>query len=70
MNYSIGSRTVKVGVIDTGIANHEDLNDNLVAGWNFVDDSNNTDDTDGHGTAVAGIIGATGTNENGVLGVN
>ncbi len=69
-NYSIGSRTVKVGVIDTGIANHEDLNDNLVACWNFVDDSNNTDDTDGHGTAVAGIIGATGTNENGVLGVN
>ncbi len=68
-NYSIGSKTVKVGVIDTGIAKHEDLQDNLVAGWNFITNSDDTDDIDGHGTSVAGIIGATGSANNGVLGV-
>ena len=30
---------VRVGVMDTGIANHPDLNANLVAGWDFM---NNT----------------------------
>lgn len=66
-NYSTGSKKVKVGVIDSGIAEHEDLKDNVVAGWNFINDTN---DTNGHGTAVAGIIGATGATENGVIGVN
>ncbi len=69
-NYSTGSKKVKVGVIDSGIAEHEDLKDNVVAGWNFINDTNDTNDTNGHGTAVAGIIGATGATENGVIGVN
>ena len=67
--YSTGSNTVTVGVIDTGIAKHESLIDNLRPGWNFVADNDDTDDIHGHGTAVAGIIGATGNVENGVIGV-
>ena len=66
-----GSSEVKVGIIDTGIANHPDLNANLAAGWDFYNDNSITnDDPTGHGTHVAGIIGAVGNNGTGVVGVN
>ena len=38
-------------------------------GWNFVDGNNNTSDTQGHGTHVAGIIGAAVDNAIGIAGV-
>ena len=38
-------------------------------GWNFVEDNNDTFDHDGHGTMMAGIIGAHGNNALGVTGV-
>jgi subtilisin family serine protease len=41
-----------------------------IHGWNFIDNNNNPTDTDGHGTHVAGIIGAQGNNSIGVAGVN
>jgi subtilisin family serine protease/subtilisin-like proprotein convertase family protein len=39
-------------------------------GWNFVDNNNNPLDQNGHGTHVAGIVGATGNNGAGVAGVD
>jgi subtilisin family serine protease len=39
-------------------------------GWNFTSNSNNTQDDDGHGTHVAGIIGAVTNNNEGVAGLN
>lgn len=39
-------------------------------GWNFVANSNNPMDDHGHGTHVAGTIGASGNNGIGVAGVN
>lgn len=41
-----------------------------VYGWNFVGNNGNVMDDNGHGTHVAGIIGAVGNNGIGVAGVN
>ena len=65
-----GSKSVSVGVIDTGIqANHPDLSANIdkTLSKSFVDDSPLTDER-GHGTHVAGIIGAVGNNNAGITG--
>ncbi len=61
---------IKVAVIDTGVdLQHPDLRDNLLPGRNFLEggSAEPTDDF-GHGTHVAGIIGA-GANGMGVVGI-
>lgn len=75
-NYTTGNYQVVVGVLDSGIdARHSDLKDNLwfngsfFNGWNFVDNNNNPIDVTGHGTHVAGTIGAVGNNSIGITGV-
>lgn len=40
-----------------------------VHGWNFVSKNNNLSDSHGHGTHIAGIIGAEGGNDKGVSGI-
>lgn len=85
-NYSRGRDSVVVGIVDSGIqGTHPDLYDNLwvnpnpneygyindIHGYNFETESGGTPtDGYGHGTHVAGIIGATGNNGIGVSGVN
>ena len=63
-----GSGSVKVGIIDTGIASHPDFSGNLVNGWSF--NNSGTNDTNGHGTHVAGIVGAVGNNNIGISGIS
>jgi len=53
------------GIDDDGNGYIDDLN-----GWNFVSSSNNPTDNNGHGTNVAGIIGANGNNGIGYAGVD
>ena len=52
-----------VAVIDTGIdTDHSLLAPNYVAGFDFLDNDGDPNDIDGHGTHVAGIIGAVDEN--------
>lgn len=77
-----GSRSVRVGIIDSGIAQHDDFNITNAygvvthsnvdrdAGWDFFNGNGITDDdNNGHGTSSAGIVGAMGNNGIGVTGV-
>jgi len=69
-----GSANVTVAVIDTGVdVTHPDLLPNLILpGINVREDSvpDIVDDDSGHGTAVAGVIGAVGNNGIGVAGLS
>ncbi|KAF4672521.1 Suppressor of the cold-sensitive snRNP bioproteinsis mutant brr1-1 [Perkinsus chesapeaki] len=61
---------VTVALIDTGVKpDHPDLIANLVKGYNVYDHSDNTGDQEGHGTEMAGILGATINNREGIAGV-
>lgn len=72
-NYK-GNKSVTVAVIDTGILfDHPDLRDNIVPGYDFIDNDDYPLDTDpdfSHGTHVAGIIGAMTNNSIGIAGIN
>lgn len=58
----------KVAVIDTGVNRHPRL-PALQAGGDYVSDSDGTADCDGHGTLVAGIIGAQPSPDDAFVGV-
>ncbi|MFD0957876.1 S8 family serine peptidase [Paenibacillus chungangensis] len=63
-------KNVIIGLVDTGVdLDHPDLKDNLVAGTNLIYPELPPDDDNGHGTGVAGVVGAVGNNGLGVAGV-
>jgi subtilisin family serine protease len=78
-----GSKAVKVCVIDSGVRiDHPDIAANVIKGWNVIParvggryptpgDSvwRNYNDTLGHGTHVAGLVGGVGDNARGISGV-
>ncbi len=48
---------IRVAVIDSGIGSHPVLSSRVVPGWDYVDsDDDPTNDENGHGTHVAGIV--------------
>ena len=60
---SIDGSGFSVAIIDTGIdTDHSLLAPNYVAGFDFLDNDGDPNDIDGHGTHVAGIVGATDEN--------
>lgn len=58
---------ITVAVLDTGVPNHNDLQGNILAGFNTTDEPSEFD-MQGHGTHVSGIIAAL-ENGVGVVGV-
>ena len=64
-------RGVRVAVLDGGIyTNTGDFDaDRLLPGKNMVSEGQSTEDSNGHGTFIAGIIGATQDNGVGIAGV-
>jgi subtilisin family serine protease len=59
-----------IAVLDSGVdLDHPDLEDNLVNGWNFVDNNGDVSDLDKHGSMVSGIIAAIANNGIGMIGV-
>jgi subtilisin family serine protease len=73
-----GSMDVLIAVLDTGISHdgsnltHPDLNDatRYILGTDFVNNDNLPADGHGHGTHVAGTIGAETDNNSGIAGLN
>jgi subtilisin family serine protease len=73
-----GNPSTIVAVLDSGIdVNHIDFVGRLWTnpadgshGWNFIANNTRIQDDNGHGSHVAGIIGAAGNNGAGVAGVN
>ena len=74
---TVGSTAAVVAILDTGVdLRHQDLAPNLardgaggVVGFDFVNADAEPADDNGHGTHVAGIVGAVGNNALGVAGV-
>ncbi len=69
-DYSRGSSDLIIAVVDSGVDySHPDLRDKLLEGYNFVVGNPYAIDDNGHGTEMAGIIGATTDNRLGISGI-
>jgi thermitase len=68
--YLSTGQAVTVAVVDTGAdLTHPDLIDGLIDGWDYIENDEIPADGNGHGTHVAGIVGATTDNARGVAGM-
>lgn len=68
-NITTGSDVV-IAVLDTGVASsHPDLTGKVLPGYNAIRNTTDTNDDNGHGTGVAGLMAARTNNGVGVAGI-
>ncbi len=67
---NIPKGNTKVAVIDTGVTTIPELSGQVITGYNFINNSNNANDDNGHGTFVTSIIASRVNNSAGIAGVN
>lgn len=60
-------KTIKIALIDTGIATSAINSEHVLTGWNYCKDSAICEDTIGHGTSLAGMI--LGSEKAGIAGL-
>ncbi|HUP99665.1 MAG TPA: S8 family serine peptidase [Aeromicrobium sp.] len=58
-----------VAVVDSGVSSHPDLAGKIASGYNAFNGTSSAADDCGHGTHVAGIIGAVVNNGRGIVGM-
>jgi thermitase len=65
-----GTEEVEIAIVDTGVdLDHPELRNRLVKGFNVLNENEEPDDDNGHGTHVAGIIASETNNNEGVAGM-
>lgn len=66
-----GNNSTIVAVVDSGVDyNHEDLTGKIILGYDYINSDADPMDDNGHGTHIAGIIGALTNNSKGIAGIN
>ena len=53
---AVRSEAVRIALIDTGIAKSAVNSEHVLPGWNYCSENEDTEDTIGHGTSLAGMI--------------
>jgi subtilisin family serine protease len=67
----IGDSSLIIGVLDTGIDTlHPDLINRIIPGYDFVNEDSFPADDNGHGSQVAGVIGAEANNGVAIAGTD
>jgi thermitase len=69
-DFTTGSSSITIAIIDSGVDPHVELAGKLLTGWYVIDQNTNTEDLCDHGTHVAGIAAALGNNGLGMAGVS
>jgi thermitase len=65
-----GEENIEIAIVDTGVdLDHPELRNRLVKGYNVLDENDEPNDDNGHGTHVAGIIASETNNQEGVAGM-
>ena len=69
-NVTTGAEEIVIALLDTGInADHPEFAGRVVPGYDFVNDDDDPDDDNGHGTHTAGIVAAAVNNGVGSAGI-